>query len=103
MPDFKLTDVDSQQIENTASNLDNDIKELLSVCSIVKHDVMANLNFCWQGQAKQSFEQQFNLFTANLVKLVDGYKELNEHLKKAGNTYSKADESVRQLVEKLPK
>lgn len=102
MPDFKSTDVDSKQIENTTVSIDEDIKELLSICSVIESDVMVNLNPYWQGQAKQSFEQKFALFEMNLVKLVDGYKELNEQLKKAGITYSKADDSVRQLIAKLP-
>lgn len=103
MPDFKSTDVDSKQIENTAANIDRDIQELCSISSVIKDGVMVNLDPYWQGQAKESFEQQLAQFSLNLISLVDGYKELNEQLKKAGNTYSKADDSVRQLIAQLPR
>ena len=36
MPDFRSTDVDSRQIENTAASLDEDIKALSSVCTFIR-------------------------------------------------------------------
>ncbi|NMA33883.1 MAG: WXG100 family type VII secretion target [Clostridiaceae bacterium] len=103
MPDFRSTDVDSRQIENTAASLDEDIKALSSVCTFIRNDVMANLDPYWEGQAKQSFEQRFTRFAEALVKLVDEYRVLNDLLKRAGDTYGKADDSVRNTIAKLPR
>lgn len=103
MPDFKSTDVDSKKIDNTADSIEDDVNELLSICSFIQGDVMVNLDPYWQGQAKQSFEKQFGAYYINLLKLVEGYKEINDQLKKAGVAYEKADDTVRQLIAKMPR
>lgn len=103
MPDFDLTGVDSKQIENTAAGIDDNIAELLSICSVIENEVTENLNPYWQGQARQNFEQQFILFAANLSKLINEYRELNEQLKKAGKTYVNADERAGNIIAGLPK
>ena len=102
MPDFKSTDVDSEQIDNTSRGIDDDIGELQSIRSVFENDVMVNLNPHWQGQAKQSFEEQFTALVLLYEKLIEGYRDLNEELKKAGTAYNKADDSVKQLIAKLP-
>ena len=103
MADFNSTDVDSGQIENISKGIDDDISELQSICKYFESSVMANLNPYWQGTAKQSFEERFSAFTAIFEKLIEGYKDLNEELKKAGTAYNGAENSVMQLIAKLPK
>ena len=103
MPEFRSTDVDSGQIDNASRGIDNDIKELQSIRAVFVNNVMSSLNPYWQGPAKQSFEEQFSAFTVLFEKLIEGYLDLNEELKKAGIAYNKADGSVMQLIAKLPK
>jgi WXG100 family type VII secretion target len=102
MPNFKSTDVDSRQIDNIAVNISDDINELLSIRSELESNVIANLGPYWQGQAKERFESQFNAWFVTFSKLVNGYMELNEQLKKAGIVYGRADDTARQLIAKMP-
>lgn len=103
MPDFRSTDVDSGRVSNTAGSIDQDISELQAISKIIESGVIPNLTPYWQGQAKESFEQQFNFFALELKSLVEGYQELNEQLRKAGAAYGKADDSVQQIIRRLPK
>lgn len=103
MPDFKLTDVDSKQIDNASTGIDEHIEEMQAVYEVLHNNVMQNLEPCWDGQAKRNFHQQFIIFVSMYASLLKGYKDLNEQLKKASKTYAKADDSVKQLIAKLPK
>ena len=103
MPDHKKTDTDSEQISDAAVSIDSCISGLQSICKTADNSVMPKLIPCWQGQAKDSFEEKFILFILELTNLTAGYDELNEQLKKAAAAYAKADESVLQITAGLPK
>ena len=103
MPDFRSTDVDSGQIDSMSKSIDGDIDELRSIRAVFESSVMVSLNPYWQGQAKQIFEEQFTAFEGLFDKLIDSYRDLNEELKKAGSAYSRADDTVKQLIEGLPR
>ena len=103
MPSFTSTDVDSRLVSDTAVGIDSYISELESIAKAIEGGIMPNLNPYWQGSAKESFEQKLGLCNLDLTGLVEKYKELNEQLKKAGAEYGRADDSVKQIVAKLPK
>ena len=102
MPEFIFSDVDSAKIDISSKRIGDNIGELSSMSNVFQCNVMTCLNPCWCGVAKQRFEQQFSVFTELFEKLVSSYRELNERLKCAGATYSKADDLARQFVAKLP-
>lgn len=103
MPTLKSTDVDSNQISNIATSIDDDIKELLSICTLIEGDIMGNLDPYWQGQAKLSFEKKFKSYSINLARLVDGYQKINDQLKKTGIAYGIVDDTVKQNIAKMPR
>jgi len=103
MPNFELTDVDSKLVGDIAVNIDDYISALQSVYKTIESGVMPNLTPCWQGKAKENFEQKLTTFALELSKLIKGYSDLNWQLRKAGTAYGEADDSVRQVIAKLPK
>jgi|GEM_PF-2613560 len=103
MSDFRFTNVDSLLINNAVADIDKYISELQTIATAIENGIMPSLNPYWDGQAKRLFEQKFNSDSVNVKDLVARYKELNGELKKAGNEYGKADDSVRQTIAKLPK
>ena len=103
MPDFKSTDVDSGQVSVTAVSIDDYINELQSIHNKIKSGIVPNLTPYWQGPAKENFDQRITFFAVELSNLISEYKELNEQIKMAGTAYGKADDSVIQIIAKLPK
>ena len=103
MPDFQLTNVDSKLISDAASSIDGYLREIQSVHKTIESGVMINLTPYWQGPAMEMFEQRINFIIVELATLIKGYTELNEQLMKAGTAYGAADESVKQIIAKLPK
>ena len=103
MPDFRFTNVDSKLVSDAATSIDNYINELQSITIAIESGIMPSLNPHWQGQARDRFEQKITSSSLDLKSLVDGYKELNDQIKKAGASYTKADNAVIQIVAKLPK
>lgn len=102
MPDFKMTAVDGKQVLATSNSiLDDDINSLLAISSDNEKNIISQIDPCWAGAAKEAFVRDFIQYTSGLTKLLDGYRELAEQLRKAGENYDKADEMVRQLITKL--
>lgn len=103
MPDYKLTGVDMARITNTANSIADDIKELNAIQAEIKNNIVPLLDQHWQGLAKQSFDNRITVYLAGYSGLVDGYSQLNDQLKKAGEAYGGADNEAKQIIAKLPK
>lgn len=101
MPDFKSTDVDSDQIVSTSSGIGGNVAEMQAIRAVLEKDILSNLAPCWKGNASHLFEQKFAVFTAEFSRLTAGYAELNAQLQKAGMTYGKADNTAKQLISNL--
>lgn len=103
MPNFKSTDVDSRLVSDAAASIDDYLRELESMFKMVESGIVPNLTPYWQGLAKENFEQKIAFFALQLSDIIAGYKDLNEQLKKSGMAYDKTDDSVKQIIAKLPK
>ncbi|HWQ79798.1 MAG TPA: WXG100 family type VII secretion target [Anaerovoracaceae bacterium] len=103
MPDFKLTEADGKLLEGTAKSIENDIRELKVIGDIFKGSILPNIKPYWQGPAQEVFEKQFIAYADTYESFVKAHDDLNEKLKAAGETYEKADESVRQSIDSLPR
>ena len=103
LPDFKSTDVDSRQVSSTSAGIDNYINELVSINRILENNIAAGVDPYWQGSAKDLFKLQLGVCIESLNELVNGYREINEQLINAGKSYESADDSVLQLIARLPK
>jgi len=96
-----FTEVDTDQIRQTAQSIQQDIDSLKNIRNALDSDVLSRLAPWWQGEAKDMFTQQFTSYSMSLKALVDEYELMNKELEKAGTEYRAANDQVTAQINRL--
>ena len=96
-----FTDVDTNQINNTAQGIRQHIESMKGIRNALESSVISRLIPCWQGEAKDLFTHQFTSYCASLKTLIDSYEELNRDLISAETAYRGANDQVTGEIRKL--
>ncbi|MDR1605187.1 MAG: WXG100 family type VII secretion target [Gracilibacteraceae bacterium] len=99
---MNMTDVDADRLLSVRAQIAADVSNIVKVRNYLRGQVVGALEPYWQGQAKETFTQQFNAFLTNLEGFSQSCEELNAELEKAGKSYNNADAEVNRLTAGLP-
>ncbi|MDR2664764.1 MAG: WXG100 family type VII secretion target [Oscillospiraceae bacterium] len=100
---MNYTDVDADRVLSVKAQIARDIDGAKNVYSVLKGQVIGALAPSWQGQAFDTFSQQFSAFLAAFDAFLKDCDTLNAELQKAGTNYNRADGDVRSLIAALPR
>ena len=100
---MNYTDIDADRVLSVKGQIANDIAGMAKTRDVFKNRIISTLDICWQGQAKEAFTAQFNVFSVAFESYVKACESLNSELEKAAKGYNGADEEARRLVNSLPR
>ncbi|MDO4799294.1 MAG: WXG100 family type VII secretion target [Bacillota bacterium] len=102
MTDFIFTSVDTEALGESRRWIDDRIRDLDSALKILHNEVLPTLQACWEGEAKNRFEQRFLAFEAELKEWLQAQRSLNRQLLLAESTYERADAVARNATQSIP-
>jgi len=98
MADLKYTEVDTDIINTTINSINNSVKELKSIVTVMENDVVNNLTSAWEGEAKEAFKQSIDIFNSLLKEIVNEHTELSEQMNYVNDQYSKVVVAVDNII-----
>ena len=86
--------VDYEAMEKAASAMENDLKDLQTLCRQLSDDGTITLDAHWKGQAKDSYDGGRKSAASMLDQVTRQLMSLNGQLKKAAEIYRQCDGQV---------
>ncbi len=93
--------VDTDELNNLANILENEIKSLKKTYNYLFNQIPIDLNSSWGGNSKLVFDKRRDMLADSILKMINEYEELNSILKQCHKNYSSSDNTVKSLVSKL--
>lgn len=89
--------VDIQTLSEAIINLDNEIEKAVNNLKVMNDEILS-LNATWQGDAKESFMNQYKEDYQTMLDAIAGMREIKADMEYAKDAYSKCEVNVDTLI-----